>query len=122
VAEAMLLHSIYEFMNQRLAKMKVDDSGAEKAQSSADEKEKVFRKMAEKIKIPAEEATLEAAAKAEGMRKIELEIAAAAGLLRPVGPEPQPELNASARNFDDLLRMVHELKTPPKSPNLDLFE
>ncbi len=118
----MLLHSIYEFMNQRLAKLKADDSGAEKAQSSADEKEQVFRKMAEKIKIPAEEATLEAAAKAEGMRKIELEIAAAAGLLRQVCPEPPPELNASARNFDDLLRMVHELKNPPKSPNLDLFE
>ncbi len=118
----MLLHSIYEMMNQRLSQPKAATAGADKALSSSGGKEKVFRKMADKINIPANQATLEAAAKAKGMRKIELEIAAAAGLLRPISPEPPPEQNASARSFDDLLRIVNELKNPPKSPSLDLFE
>jgi hypothetical protein len=83
-----------------------------------------FRKMADTITIPASKVTSEAAAKAEGMKKIELEIAAAAGLLRPISPDPpsEPDPEQTARSFEDLLRMVEELKNPAKSHDLDLFE
>jgi hypothetical protein len=56
------------------------------------------------------------------MQKIALEIAAAAGLLRPISPAPPLESNPTAQSLEDLLRMVDELESPPQSPNLDLFE
>ena len=118
----MLLQSIYDIINQQLSQLKSGKAGLNKSQSTPVEKEKSIVKMEEIIKIPASEATFEAAAKAEGMKKIELEIAAAAGLLRPISPEPPAESDPSSRGIKDLLRMIDELKNPPKSPGLDLFE
>jgi hypothetical protein len=118
----MLLNSIYDIMNQQLAQPKASTAGKGTAPSASVEKEKTFQKMADTVKIPASEATFEAAAKAEGMKKIELEIAAAAGLLRPISPEPPEDFNQNAQSFDDLLRTINELEDPPKSHDLDLFE
>jgi len=111
-------------MNRQLAQSKPSAGGGTKSESVAVDKEKSFRKIADTITIPASEATFEAAAKAEGIRKIELEIAAAAGLLRPISPNPPPEPapDHTARSLEDLLRMVEDLKNPAKSHNLDLFQ
>lgn len=118
----MVLHSIHDIINQQLANLKTAKAGVNKSRSAPVEKEKSFQKMKEIIKIPASEVTFEAAAKAKGMKKIELEIAAAAGLLRPISPKPSPEPEQSSQSLKDLLRMIDELKNPPKSPDFDLFE
>ncbi|MBN2241071.1 MAG: hypothetical protein JW793_00160 [Acidobacteria bacterium] len=118
----MLLNSIYRILNQQAGSREADGAGINAAPSKPDAGAEEFSKVAEKVRIPAGEATLEAAAKAKGMKKIELEIAAAAGLLRPISPEPPGKPNRHARGLDDLLRTIGELKDPPRSPNLDLFK
>jgi hypothetical protein len=118
----MLLNTIYEIMNQQAVQPKAAAAGKNKAPSGSVEGEKAFAKMPDTVRVPASEATIEAAAKAKGMKKIELEIAAAAGLLRPISPEPPPESKQYSQSLDDLLRSIDELKNPRKSPDLDLFE
>lgn len=105
-------------MNQQVTHPKETTASGNKSQSASVKKETSLQKTADTITLPASKATFEAAAKAEGMKKIELEIAVAAGLLRLISPEPEP----SARSFEDLLRIVEELKNPAKSHDLDLFE
>ena len=118
----MLLNSIYDMMSQQVVHPKAATAGKNTAPSRSFKGDKAVSKMSDTVKTPASEATFEAAAKAKGMKKIELEIAAAAGLLRPISPEPPPESNQYAHSLDDLLRTIDELKNPQKSPNLDLFE
>ena len=117
----MLLYSIYEIITQQGIQSKAA-AGENTASPASAEGKKVYSKLADEARIPANEATLKAAAKAEGMRKIELEIAAAAGLLRPISPEPPPEANQYANSLEGLLRTIEDLKNPPKSPDIDLFE
>jgi hypothetical protein len=118
----MFLNSIFQILNlhanPRGAAKAVENDAPDKA---ADDGEP-FSKVVEKVRIPAGEATLAAASEAKGMKKIELEIAAAAGLLRPISPEPPRKTTRPVQGLDTLLRTVDELKNPPKSPNLDLFE
>ncbi len=117
----MLLNSIYKMLNQQETQQKAA-AGKNTASPAPAEGEKAFSKVAEEVRIPASEATFEAAAKAEGMKKIELEIAAAAGLLRPISPEPPPEANKYSNSLEGLLRTIEDLKNPPKLPDFDLFE
>jgi hypothetical protein len=121
VAKAMLLNSISETPNQQEIQPKAA-AGKNTASPAPAEEEKAFSKSADGVRIPASEATLEAAAKAKGMKKIELEIAAAAGLLRPISPEPPPEAIKYSGSLEDLLQTIEDLENPPKSPNFDLFE
>jgi hypothetical protein len=68
-------------------------------------------------------ATAAAAAEASGLEKIELEIAAAAGLLRPFTPDPQlPAPNMSGSSLEELLRIIADLKKPDQSRFVDVFE
>ncbi|MBN2320284.1 MAG: hypothetical protein JXR49_14465 [Acidobacteria bacterium] len=118
----MLLNSNFEITNQQAIHPKDAAAGKTKSSSFSSEVEKASSKTVDNVRIPASEATIEAAAKAKGMKKIELEIAAAAGLLRPISPEPPPESKQYSQSLDDLLRSIDELKNPRKSPDLDLFE
>ena len=122
VAKAMLLHTIREAPNQQGIQPKAAAAGKTTAPSAPVERGKAGAKLVDEVRIPASEATFEAAAKAKGMKKIELEIAAAAGLLRPISPEPPPDANKYSNSLEGLLRTVEDLKNPPKSPNFDLFE
>ena len=118
----MLLNSIYDIMSQQVIHEKAATDGKKKASSDSVKGDKAASKIADTVKTPASKATSEAAARAKGMKKIELEIAAAAGLLRPISPEPPPEMNKYANSFEDLLRIIEDLKNPPKSSGIDLFE
>ena len=118
----MLLNSIYDIMSQQAVHQKAAAAGKNKPSSGSVEGGKAVSKLEDTIKTPASKATYEAAAKAKGMKKIELEIAAAAGLLRPISPEPPPETNQNSNSFEDLLRIIEDLKNPPKPSGIDLFE
>lgn len=117
----MLLHSILKAL--KLESAHPESAGAEKPGASGTDKgEKKFSGMIEDAKIPAGEATYEAAGKAAGLRKFELAVAAEAGLLRPMIPDPPEHTDQPGQSFEELLRTIEDLKNPGKSHKLDLFE
>ena len=124
MAKTMLLHSILETLTQKLDLSEPTAAGKQSTpRPETVQEQPSFPDSIKEVRIPASEATFKAAAQAKGMKRIELEIAAAAGLLRPMSPEPPPELNQSSKQgFDELLRTVEELRKPGRSHNLDLFE
>jgi hypothetical protein len=74
-------------------------------------------------KAPASAATFEAAKKASGIQKAELEIAAAAGLLRTLSASsPSSDGNKAEPTYLELGRTNKDLKQPNQSHALDLFE
>lgn len=76
-----------------------------------------------KLEFEPSYAAVAAAQEASGLEKIELEIAAAAGLLRPFGPEPKsPAANFGAASLDELLRTIADLRKPDRSRFVDVFE
>jgi hypothetical protein len=99
--DAMLLSSILRLLEQRLAQPGV-------------------------VKKPEPQpgyAAIAAAQEASGLKKIELEIAAAAGLLRPIHPDPQlPGANLAGPALEELLRTIADLKKSDQSRFVDVFE
>jgi hypothetical protein len=76
-----------------------------------------------KLELGPSYAEVAAAQEASGLEKIELEIAAAAGLLKPKIPEPQlPIANLSGPALEELLRTIADLKKPDQSRFVDVFE
>ena len=64
-----------------------------------------------------------AAKENSSLHEIEREIAAAAGLLRPIFPEHQPApAIAAGQRLEDLLRAVTEAGKPARPRLLDVFE
>jgi hypothetical protein len=77
----------------------------------------------EKIKTPPSSATTAAAEESSGLKKIELQIAAAAGLLRPLNPVPHTAaVNLTRPSLEELLRTIADLKKPDQAPKVDVFE
>ena len=58
-----------------------------------------------------------------GLRKIELEIAAAAGLLRPLSVMPDPIMSPPASpSLEELIRAVSKFERPDEQHVVDVFE
>jgi hypothetical protein len=122
VAKTMLLHTVLDKLAQKLAPTKHTKAEIN-APAPQGTKQTPFSETFREVRIPASEATLQAAAQEKGMKRIELEIAAAAGLLRPISVETQQESKQpSTKGLVELIRTVEELKNPGKSHQLDLFE
>jgi hypothetical protein len=80
-------------------------------------------RVVEKVKTPPSSATIAAAQEASGLKKIELEIAAAAGLLRPLNALPQlPVINLAGPSLEELLRTIAELEKLDQTRKVDVFE
>lgn len=63
------------------------------------------------------------AQESSGLQKIESEIAAAAGLLRPLGPCPQsPATGSPGPRLEGLLRTIAKFEKPDRSRFVDVFE
>jgi len=84
--------------------------------------DKVFTDRDDETKTPASKATFAAAAAASGLKRTQLEVAAAAGLLRPISAENPAAQKQSAQNLKGLLRTINELEKPDPSHDLDVFE
>lgn len=117
----MLLQSILKILNEQFTQPKI--AAAEKDTHPHEKVEgEIFSNIIDKVDTPASAATLDAAMEATGIKRNELEIAAAAGLLRPISSENPPTSNQSNQRAEELLKTIEELKKPQKSHNLDLFE
>ena len=71
---------------------------------------------------PPPAATSSAAEQTSGLQKIRLEIAAEAGLLRPLSPERIEPVNLTGPNLEELMQTIAKLKEPNKSRVVDVFE
>lgn len=122
----MLLQSIINVINQQFPQKEFAKAEKRSTQPIGVEKEKTFSDMIGEAKTPASAATFAAAEEAKGMKRIELEIAAAAGLLRPMSPEPPPQAKETPQqhnqSHEELLRTIKGLKNPEELHNFDLFE
>jgi hypothetical protein len=60
---------------------------------------------------------------ASGLQELEAQIAAAAGLLRPISVEPgQAPVALPGPNLEELMQIIAKLKEPKESRVLDVFE
>jgi hypothetical protein len=82
------------------------------------------RKVAEKPQVePYEREAGIQAEKTSGLKRIEMEIAAAAGLLRPFSGMPYPGMPlASGPSLEDLIRAVSKFEESGQSRVVDVFE
>ena len=97
----MLLSSILEILNRHKTQVQV----------------------VEKMELCANPAAIANAKEVSALEKIELEIAAASGLLKPFGPEPKPSTaNLGGASLDELLRTIADLRKPDPSRVVDVFE
>jgi hypothetical protein len=76
----------------------------------------------QKAAEPPSQATFSAALEASGLQKIQLEIAAASGLLRPLSPEHIDPVTLTGPSLDELMQMIAKLKEPNQSRVVDVFE
>jgi len=80
-------------------------------------------RVVEKMELRPSPATSAAAQEASGLKKIQLEIAAAAGLLRPFNPDPElPAVPKAGSSLEELLRTIADLKKSDRSRFVDVFE
>jgi hypothetical protein len=66
--------------------------------------------------------TFSAAMEASGLQQIRQEIAAAAGLLRPLSPEHIEPVTLTGPNLEELMQTIAKLKEPYKTRVVDVFE
>jgi hypothetical protein len=106
----MLLASILQILNEYKSQPAVKPAAAVaktvlKSSASSD-----FEKFAKELENP-------------GLEQIESEIAAAAGLLRPLSVDPNvTPVNLPGPNLEELMQMVKKLKEPYKKSVVDMFE
>ena len=76
----------------------------------------------QKAAVPPSSSTASAAEETSGLRKISLEIAAAAGLLRPLSPEHLTPVTLAGPSLEELIQTIAKLKEPNQSRYIDVFE
>jgi hypothetical protein len=76
----------------------------------------------QKAVTPASPATFAAALESSGLQQIQLEIAAAAGLLRPLSPEHIDPVTLAGPNLEELMQTIAKLKEPITPRQIDVFE
>jgi len=118
----MLIDSISEETNHQLNQSKTATAGKKTPQPIKAETVEASPKASEAANTPASEATFAAAAKAKGIKKMALEVAATAGLLRPMSSENPSTSKRSGQGLEELIKTVEDLEKPEKQHTLDLFE
>jgi hypothetical protein len=111
--QAMLISSILQILDQQSFQPKATKKAFEMAAENA----------AAQFRIPNQAATTEVAEESSGLHKIELEIAAAAGLLRPLSLEhPLPAAAHPGPSAEELIRAITKFERPHRSRFVDVFE
>jgi hypothetical protein len=121
--KVMLEQSISQILNQQFSQLKtvaVEKKTAPPLKIGSTEK--AFTTPNDETKTPASKATSAAAAAASGIKRTQLEVAAAAGLLRPISAENPAAPKQSDQSLKGLLHTISELEKPDQSHNLDVFE
>jgi hypothetical protein len=119
----MQLHTTLGILDQQSTQPSFASAAKSRSPSNTADKTGAFSNVIEAATTPAGSATFEEAEKASGIKKYELEIAAAAGLLRTVSPDSQTSAGKKSEpSFEELSRTIEDLKKPNQSHAIDMFK
>jgi hypothetical protein len=122
-SNAMQLNTSLGILDQQPTQPSLTSAAKSHSSSHSAEKNGIFYEVTDAAKAPASAATFEAAEKASGVQKVELEIAAAAGLLRTRRASPAASNgNRAESSYEEPRQAIEDLKLPNQSHALDLFE